>query len=132
MTKRELVVKVASALGLPQHEVSGVVQALLDTITDSLIEGRRLEIRDFGVFETRTRDARTGRNPRTGAEVPIERKRVAAFRPGKALKELVQRSPDSAPQAPPAEAPPAPEKIQDATESVRAEPAQPGEQQSLF
>ena len=90
MTKRELVIEVAEKLGFTQNEVASIVQATLDAIIDSLSEGDRLEVRNFGVFEVKTRDARTGRNPRTGAEVPISRKRVATFKPGKALKELVQ------------------------------------------
>ncbi|MBI5094201.1 MAG: integration host factor subunit beta [Candidatus Hydrogenedentes bacterium] len=90
MTKRELVIQVAERLGYTQNEVASVVQATLDAITDSLSEGQRLEIRNFGVFELKTRDARIGRNPRTGQEVPITEKRVASFKPGKALKELVQ------------------------------------------
>lgn len=90
MTKRELVIAVAERLGYTQNEVSGVVQTTLDTITESLAEGQRLEVRNFGVFEVKTRDARMGRNPRTGEEVPITRKRVATFKPGKALKEYVQ------------------------------------------
>lgn len=90
MTKRELVIQVAERLGYTQNEVASVVQTTLDAITESLAEGQRLEIRNFGVFELRTRDARIGRNPRTGEEVPITEKRVASFKPGKALKELVQ------------------------------------------
>lgn len=90
MTKRELVIEVAERLGYTQNEVADVVQATLDAITGSLAEGERLEIRNFGVFEVKTRDARMGRNPRTGQEVPITQKRVATFKPGKALKELVQ------------------------------------------
>lgn len=90
MTKRELVVDVAERLGYTQNEVSAVVQAALDSIVACLAEGQRLEIRNFGVFEVKTRDARIGRNPRTGAEVPIQQKRVASFKPGKALKEYVQ------------------------------------------
>lgn len=90
MTKRELVIEVAERLGFTQNEVADVVQATLDAITESLAEGDRLEIRNFGVFEVKTRDARMGRNPRTGQEVPITEKRVATFKPGKALKELVQ------------------------------------------
>lgn len=140
MTKRELVVKVASALGVTQHEVSDVVQTMLDVIVESLVEGQRLEIRDFGVFETRTRDARTGRNPRTGREVPISRKRVAAFRPGKALKERVHESGVGAPGplAPEGagEGPVAPLGGGDGAEGAadsRTEPAPAaGEQQSLF
>ncbi len=90
MTKRELVVDVAERLGYTQNEVSDVVQATLDAIIELLSEGNRLEIRNFGVFELRTRDSRIGRNPRTGEEVPISAKRVGTFKPGKALKELVQ------------------------------------------
>jgi integration host factor subunit beta len=77
-------------MGFTQNEVAAIVQATLDAICDSLAEGQRLEIRNFGVFEVKCRDARIGRNPRTGEEVPIAEKRVATFKPGKALKELVQ------------------------------------------
>ncbi len=97
MTKRELVIEVASKLGLTQNEVSVIVQETLDTITETLVEGQRLEIRNFGVFEVKERDARIGRNPRTGEEVPIPKKRVAAFRPGKALKEWIQAGSDHKP-----------------------------------
>lgn len=97
MTKRELVIAVASKLGLTQNEVSVIVQETLDSITEALVEGQRLEIRNFGVFEVKERDARIGRNPRTGEEVPISKKRVAAFRPGKALKEWIQAGPNQKP-----------------------------------
>lgn len=90
MTKRELVIKVAAKLGLTQNDVAGVVQTMFDTITDTLTEGDRLEIRNFGVFEVKARDLRVGRNPRTGEEVPIPQKRVASFKPGKVLKDWVQ------------------------------------------
>ncbi|GMW02271.1 MAG: hypothetical protein AMXMBFR84_34070 [Candidatus Hydrogenedentota bacterium] len=90
MTKRELVIEVAERLGYTQNEVSACIQTTLDTIVDCLSEGQRLEIRNFGVFEVKERDARMGRNPRTGEEVPISEKRVATFKPGKALKEWVQ------------------------------------------
>lgn len=91
MTKRELVIEVAERLGFTQNEVSDVVQMTLDTIVEALADGDRLEIRNFGVFEVKTRDARIGRNPRTGDSVPIEEKRVAVFKPGKSLKERVER-----------------------------------------
>ena len=90
MTKRELVVAVAERLGYTQNEVASVVQAALDTVTECLAEGQRLEIRNFGVFEVKKRDARIGRNPRTGQEVSIAEKLVATFKPGKALKEYVE------------------------------------------
>ena len=91
MTKRELVIEVAERLGYTQNEVSDVIQMTLDTITSALAEGNRLEIRNFGVFELKVRDARIGRNPRTGDTVPIEEKRVAVFKPGKALREAVDK-----------------------------------------
>lgn len=97
ITKRELVIEVASKLGLTQNEVSNVVQDMLDTITEALVNGQRLEVRNFGVFEVKKRDARIGRNPRTGQEVPISEKRVASFKPGKALKEWVQAGVDHKP-----------------------------------
>jgi integration host factor subunit beta len=89
VTKRELVIAVSERLGYTQNEVANVVQATLDSIVECLAEGQRLEIRNFGVFEVKQRDARIGRNPRTGQEVHIGEKRVAAFKPGKALKEYV-------------------------------------------
>jgi len=110
VTKRELVIEIAERLGYTQNEVADVVHETLDTITECLAEGHRLEIRNFGVFEVKKRDARMGRNPRTGQEVPIDHKRVASFKPGKALKERVQAtastampSPESAPAWPPAQ-----------------------------
>jgi DNA-binding protein HU-beta/integration host factor subunit beta len=106
VTKRELVIEVAEKLGYTQNEVSAVVQATLETITDTLAEGNRLEIRNFGVFEIKKRDARIGRNPRTGEAVPITEKRVAVFKPGKMLKELVEK-PEPAPQPSEAPEPPA-------------------------
>lgn len=90
MTKRELVMIVAERLGYTQNEVCNVVQTALDSIADCLAKGQRLEIRNFGVFEVKQRDARMGRNPRTGQEVSINEKRVATFKPGKALKEYVE------------------------------------------
>lgn len=90
MTKRELVIEVAERLGYTQNEVANVVQATLDLVTEALAKEQRIEIRNFGVFEVKKRDARIGRNPRTGEEVPIAEKRVATFKPGKALKELVE------------------------------------------
>jgi nucleoid DNA-binding protein len=90
LTKRELVIQVASKLGMTQNEVADIVQTMFGTITETLVEGNRLEIRNFGVFEVKARDSRVGRNPRTGVEVPIPEKRVASFKPGKVLKDWVQ------------------------------------------
>ena len=107
MTKRELVIEVAKKLGFTQNDVAQVIQCTLDTITESLARGNRLEIRNFGVFEVKTRDARIGRNPRTGEEVPIPEKRVATFKPGKEIKEMVEKGIVPEPQ-PPHPGPPTP------------------------
>ena len=142
MTKRELVIEVAERLGYTQNEVSSIVQSTLDAITEALSEGERLEIRNFGVFEVKTRDARIGRNPRTGQEVPIGTKRVATFKPGKALKELVQNQrPADTPQVERATWPSAPTFQEPAStgpeprgesDGGAASSPQPGEQQTLL
>ncbi|MBN2307407.1 MAG: integration host factor subunit beta [Candidatus Hydrogenedentes bacterium] len=116
MTKRDLVIHLAERLGYTQGEVANVVQAVLDTITQTLVDGGRIEIRNFGVFELKKRNSRMGRNPRSGEQVPIAQKNVATFKPGKALKVLGERSgarpwpepaaPEPAPEPAPAAAPP--------------------------
>ena len=72
---------------LTQREIEGVVSALFDSITDQLAKGGRVELRGFGAFSTRQRDARVGRNPRTGASVDVDAKRVPYFKPGKEMRE---------------------------------------------
>lgn len=99
MTKRELVIEVANKLGMTQNEVADIVQTMFDTVTETLVQGDRLEIRNFGVFEVKSRDARVGRNPRTGDEVPIPSKRVASFKPGKVLKDWVQHGEEARPES---------------------------------
>lgn len=95
LTKRELVTKVSEQLGYTQSEVSDVLSAMLDAIIDVLAQGDRIEIRNFGVFETKWHNARLGRNPRTGARVSIAHKRVVQFKPGKIIKERVSRGRDA-------------------------------------
>lgn len=124
MTKRELVIRVASKLGMTQSDVAKIIEATFDTISSTLAEGKRWELRDFGVFEVKTRASRIGRNPRTGDQVPVPERRVVAFRPGKKMKELVAGTspvaepapvqpppqpaapPEAAPEPPPASPPP--------------------------
>jgi len=89
MTKRELVIRVANKLGMTQSDVSKIIEGTFDTISQSLASGQRWELRDFGVFEVKTRASRIGRNPRTGDQVPVPERRVVTFRPGKRMKELV-------------------------------------------
>jgi integration host factor subunit beta len=64
-----------------------VVSALFDSINDQLAKGGRVELRGFGAFSTRQRDARVGRNPRTGESVDVDAKRVPYFKPGKEMRE---------------------------------------------
>ncbi len=89
ITKRELVFQVAQKLGMPRSAVDKVVQETLDTLSQALADGERLEIRNFGVFETKIRAPRIARNPRTGEEVPVSERRVAVFKSGKKLSRLV-------------------------------------------
>lgn len=89
MTKRELVIRVSNKLGMTQSEVAKVIETTFESISESLAQGKRWELRDFGVFEVKTRASRIGRNPRTGDQVPVPERRVVTFRPGKKMKEVV-------------------------------------------
>ena len=115
MTKRELVIRVANKLGMTQSDVAKVIEGTFETISAALAEGKRWELRDFGVFEVKKRASRIGRNPRTGDQVPVPERRVVTFRPGKKMKEVVagtsaaSQPAGSAPgvaASPPPEAPP--------------------------
>jgi len=77
---------------LTQKEIERVVAAFFDSITDQLRKGGRVELRGFGAFSTRGRDARKGRNPRTGEPVDVSAKRVPYFKPGKEMRERLNLS----------------------------------------
>ena len=88
MIRSELVAIVAEQNPhLTIKDVERIVATIFDEITDALAEGRRVELRGFGAFSTRARDPRTGRNPRTGAAVKVDAKKVPYFKPGKELRE---------------------------------------------
>ncbi|WP_353216694.1 integration host factor subunit beta [Sandarakinorhabdus sp.] len=88
MIRSELVAVIAEQNPhLTIRDVERVVSTIFDEITDALAGGRRVELRGFGAFSTRERDARTGRNPRTGDAVAVDAKRVPYFKPGKELRE---------------------------------------------
>tara|TARA_B100001057_G_C22771066_1_gene919619 strand:+ start:1000 stop:1284 length:285 start_codon:yes stop_codon:yes gene_type:complete len=72
---------------LRPDEVEQVVDIFFEEITQRLAEGGRVELRGFGTFSTREREARTGRNPRTGETVEVPAKRVPYFKPGKEMRE---------------------------------------------
>ena len=72
---------------LTGKEMERVVGAFFDSVTEQLQQGGRVELRGFGAFSTRDRDARKGRNPRTGDSVDVDAKRVPYFKPGKEMRE---------------------------------------------
>ena len=88
MIRSELVQYLSNANpGLSARELDLTVTVFFDAITERLADGGRVELRGFGAFSTRARDGRTGRNPRTGATVAIDAKRVPYFKPGKEMRE---------------------------------------------
>lgn len=92
MTKRDLVVKIATETNLTQSDVAAVVQKTLDYMADELAAGRNIELRNFGVFEIKIRKSRKGRNPnKPENEVVIPQRVVVKFRAGKELKERVEK-----------------------------------------
>ena len=92
ITKRDLVVKIADGTELTQVQVAAVVQKTLDCLADSLASAKTIELRNFGVFEIRTRKARKGRNPnKPKDEVIIPERAVVKFRPGKELKARIDK-----------------------------------------
>lgn len=92
MTKAELVDKVASTIKLTKKETEVIVGTIFQSITDSLSEGDKVELRGFGSFRIRERNARIGRNPKSGEQVEVPAKKVPFFRAGKELRELVDEN----------------------------------------
>ncbi|MCO1334104.1 integration host factor subunit beta [Microbulbifer sp. OS29] len=93
MTKSELIERIALRLDqLPVRDVELAVKVVLDTMSDALSLGERIEIRGFGSFSLHYRAPRTGRNPKTGDAVALTGKYVPHFKPGKELRDRVNRS----------------------------------------
>ena len=90
MTKRDLVIRISNETGLVQQQVLDVIQKTLDYISQSVAQGRKVELRNFGVFEVKVRKARVGRNPNAPeTDVPIPERAVVKFKPGKEMREKV-------------------------------------------
>ncbi len=88
MIRSELIQKVAEENPhLFQRDVERIVTTIFDEITEALARGERVELRGFGAFSVKKRDARTGRNPRTGESVPVDQKHVPFFKTGKLLRD---------------------------------------------
>ncbi|PIP68332.1 MAG: integration host factor subunit beta [Candidatus Omnitrophica bacterium CG22_combo_CG10-13_8_21_14_all_43_16] len=90
MTKKDIVMKISTDANIKQIDVKKVVQMTFDIIVDALAKGEKIELRNFGVFKTKSRKGRMGRNPRTGDQVPVLPKRVAVFKPGLVMKAKVK------------------------------------------
>ena len=89
MNKTELIAAVASKAGLTKKDAERVVNATLETITESLVKGDKVNISGFGIFTSKVRDAHPGKNPATGEAITVPAKRVAIFKPAKQLKDAV-------------------------------------------
>ena len=87
ITKKELIDRIAERTQAKRVAVKRIIQTFLDEITKELCQDNRLEFRDFGVFETRTRAARVAQNPKTLERVEVPTKRTVKFKMGRLMKE---------------------------------------------
>jgi|SRR5712692_1670459 len=92
LTKGDLIAKVAGVTEASQKEAAAIVERILDSIVGALRRDDKVEIRGFGVFRTRNRAPRVGRNPKTGGRVEVPAKRIPFFKPSKELRSLLQKS----------------------------------------
>ncbi|MEE2932583.1 MAG: integration host factor subunit beta [Pseudomonadota bacterium] len=92
MTKSQLIQRMAELNPhLYQRDVERIVSTIFDEISEALAQGNRVELRGFGAFSVKHRDARQGRNPRTGEAVQVEKKAVPFFKTGKKLREMLNQ-----------------------------------------
>ncbi len=96
MTKKEIVKTISDKTGLTQLQIKEIVQLTFDGIVETLLEEGRVELRNFGVFQVKSRKARKARNPRTGRQVQVPEKYVVTFKPGKEMEARVQELEDAA------------------------------------
>lgn len=92
MNKADLIAIVAERAGLTKAAAQDAVNATLAAVKDELAKGGKVALPGFGSFEVRSRAARTGRNPQTGAEIEIAASKVPAFKPGKTLRMVVNEA----------------------------------------
>ncbi len=90
MTKRDIVLKINEKTGIKQIVVKEVVQQVFDTIFGALKEGKKIEIRNFGVFKVKKRKSRIGRNPKTGEIIPVPERNTVIFKPGLEMKKEIK------------------------------------------
>ena len=89
MTKADLIEEVSRVVEMTRKESEIIVETIFDSIVKSLRSGDKIEIRGFGSFRTRQRQARIGRNPKSGERVDVPAKRIPFFKPSKELRDLV-------------------------------------------
>src|SRR5437870_7730132 len=104
MTKAELVEEVSRVSDLTKKHSEVIVDTVFRSIIEALHRGEKIELRGFGSFRLRKREPRKGRNPKTGDKVDVPPKKVPYFKPGKELKELINKEPAPAAGAPPGSA----------------------------
>ena len=123
MTKKDIVRTIAEQIELPQLRTKELVQKTFDALIDALVREGRIELRNFGVFQIKKREARMARNPRTGERVPVQAKSVVTFKPGKEMEARVRQLDQvEAAQAGDSSAQAAPQR--DAQPKQEAQPAQ--------
>ena len=91
MNKTELIAEVAKKCGMSKKDAEKAVTTTFDTIAEALSQGDKVQLVGFGTFETKQREARTGRNPRSGETIEIPAASLPAFKAGKALKDAVAK-----------------------------------------
>ena len=91
MNKTELIAEVAKKCGMSKKDAEKAVSATFDTITEVLCQGEKVQLVGFGGFETKTREARMGRNPKTKESIEIPATTVPVFKAGKALKDKIAK-----------------------------------------
>ena len=91
MNKTELIASVAEKCGITKKDAERVINATLDSVTASLVAGDKVQLSGFGIFETKQREARIGRNPRTKEAIHIPASRQPVFKASKALKDAVEK-----------------------------------------
>ena len=91
MNKTELIAAVAANTGLTKKDAEKVVNATIDSITESLVNGDKVNVSGFGIFEVKTREARVGRNPRTKETIQIPATKLPAFKASKTLKDAIAK-----------------------------------------
>ena len=91
LTKTELIEEVSRVAEIPRNEAGVIVESILNSMVRAIDRGDKVEIRGFGSFRTRQRQARIGRNPKTGARVEVPAKRIPFFKPSKELRDLIEK-----------------------------------------